>query len=164
MSAQRKSPDLERPRLYAKYLTAICSNIWTMTAKLLSASGYQGDAMNLPVTDVDSAELFYVEKMGFTVVERSDDPIKRAVLERDGVKMALAENGGDSEQDGCAFPTDDVVALRDEFVGNGLAGIGTINDETGDDGSKYKVFFVVAPDGLCYWFGESITGDGGTQA
>jgi len=26
--------------------------------------------------------------------------------------------------------------------------------ETREDGSQWKVFFVVAPDGLCYWFGQ----------
>jgi lactoylglutathione lyase len=57
-------------------------------AKLLSAYGYQGDAMNLPVADVDAALPFYVEKMGFTVVDRSDEPVKKNVLERDSVQFA----------------------------------------------------------------------------
>jgi len=132
-----------------------------MTAKLLSSYGYQGDAMNLPVADVDEAAPYYVKYMGFTVVEQdsgpgelpNEDAIKRVVLERDGIRMALAENGGDPEQDGCAFHTDNVEALRDEFMANGLTKIGAIDDETRDNG-KFRVFFVVAPDGLCYWFGE----------
>ncbi|MEP7075879.1 MAG: VOC family protein [Acidobacteriota bacterium] len=132
-----------------------------MTAKLLSAFGYQGDAMNLPVADVGSSSAFYVEKMGFTIVEQDsgpgeppyEDAIKRVVLERDGIRMALAENGGDPEQDGVAFHTDNVEELRDEFIANGLTNIGAIGDETRDNG-KFKVFFVVAPDGLCYWFGQ----------
>lgn len=123
-------------------------------AKLLSAYGYQGDAMNLPVADVDAALPFYMEKLGFSVVGRSNDPVKKAVLDRDGVEFAIAENGGDPEQDGCAFHTDDVHALRDEFRSNGL-NISEIKPETREDGSKFHVFFVIAPDGLCYWFGES---------
>lgn len=123
-------------------------------AKLLSAYGYQGDAMNLPVADVEAALHFYLEKLGFTVVERVDFPVKMAVLERDGVQFAIAENGGDPQQDGCAFHTDDAHALRDEFFANGLTGIGKIDTEARADGSKFKVFFAVAPDGLCYWFGE----------
>lgn len=130
-----------------------------MTAKLLSADGYQGDAMNLPVANVAMAAPYYVEKMGFTVVEQDsgpgepphEDAIKRVILERDGVRMALAENGGDPEQDGCAFHTDEVEALREEFIANGLENIGEI---TLDNDAKIKVFFVVAPDGLCYRFGE----------
>ena len=132
-----------------------------MTAKLLSAYGYQGDPMNLPVADADGAAPYYVEKMGFTVVEHDsgpgepphEDAIKRVVLERDGVRMAIAENGGDPEQDGVAFHTDNVEALREEFIANGLTNIGAIGDETRDN-ATFRVFFVVAPDGLCYWFGE----------
>ncbi|MGH9946195.1 MAG: VOC family protein [Pyrinomonadaceae bacterium] len=127
-----------------------------MTAKLISAWGYQGDAMNLPVADVVVSAEYYVEKMGFAVVEKNDEPVMRVVLERDGIQMALTENGGDPTQDGCAFHTDNVVELRQEFIGNGLEKIGEIKSETHDDGSNFKVFFVVAPDGLCYWFGEKV--------
>ena len=122
-------------------------------AKLLSAYGYQGDAMNLPVADVDAALPFYVEKMGFRMVGRSDEPVKKAILDRDGVQFAIAENGGDPEQDGCAFHTDDVQALHAEFRSNGL-NVGEIKPESRDDGSNFTVFFAIAPDGLCYWFGE----------
>ena len=131
-------------------------------AKLLSAYGYQGDAMNLPVADVVAVAPYYVRHMDFAVVEQHsgpgepphEDAIKRVILERDGVHIALAENGGDPEQDGCAFHTDDVTALRDEFIATGLDKIGKIDEETRDGGKRFKVFFVVAPDGLCYWFGE----------
>lgn len=123
-------------------------------ATLLSAYGYQGDAMNLPVADVEAALPFYLEMMGFSVIERTDTPVKRAVLERDGVQFAITENGGDPTQDGCAFHTDDVHSLRDEFIAHGLTGLGTIKAETRDDGTAFNVFYVVAPDGLCYWFGE----------
>jgi catechol 2,3-dioxygenase-like lactoylglutathione lyase family enzyme len=123
-------------------------------AKLLSAYGYQGDAMNLPVADVDAALPFYLDKMGFSVVERLDLPVNKAVIERDGVQFAIAENGGDPTQDGCAFHVEDVHSLRDEFIANGLTGIGTIDSEERPDGTKFDVFYVVAPDGLCYWFGE----------
>lgn len=134
-----------------------------MKAKLLSAYGYQGDAMNLPVADVEAAAPYYVKHMGFTMVEQdsgsgeppNESAIRRVVLERDGVRMALAENGGDPEQDGWAFHTDNVEALRDEFIANGLTKIGAIDDETRNNG-RFRVFFVVAPDGLCYWFGEKV--------
>ena len=127
-----------------------------MKARLLSAFGYQGDAMNLPVADVDAALPYYVDKMGFEIVERTDEPHKTAVLERDGILIGLGENGGDPEQDGCAFHTDDILALRDEFMGVGLEKIGETKEEVRKDGSRFKVFFVVAPDGLCYWFGQRI--------
>lgn len=132
-----------------------------MKAKLLSAWGYQGDAMNLPVADAENVAAFYVEKMGFDIVELREDPHKAIVLERDGIRMALTENGGDPEQDGCAFRTDNVEALRNEFISNGLANIGVI-DEEAHENEKFRVFFVVAPDGLCFWFGESLAGKGST--
>jgi len=125
-------------------------------AKILSAFGYQGDAMNLPVASVDASVFYYEWKMAFSVVERESEPVNKAVFERDGVRFAIVENGGDPEQDGCAFHTDDVEALRSEFIANGLDNVGNIKQENHDDGSRFKVFFVVAPDGLCYWFGERL--------
>lgn len=122
-------------------------------AKLLSAFGYQGNAMELPVADVDAAVPFYVDKMGFTLVEVRDEPVKTAVFMRDGVQFAIAENGGDPEQNGCAFHTDDIGALHGQFTTNGLKP-GEINIENRQDGSNFKAFFAVAPDGQCYWFGE----------
>lgn len=122
-------------------------------AKLLSVFGYQGNAMDLPVADVDGAVPFYVDMMGFTLVEERVEQVKTAVLERDGIQIAIRENGGDPEQDGCGFHTDDIAALHDEFNANGCD-VGQINAENRKDGSKFKAFFAVAPDGLCYWFGE----------
>ena len=124
--------------------------------KLLSAFGYQGDAMNLPVADIETSLPFYLEKMGFNIAERMDAPVKKAVLERDGVRFAIAENGGDPEQDGCAFHVEGIHEIREEFIARGLTSIGKIDTETREDGSRFNVFFVVAPDGLCYWFGERI--------
>ena len=125
-------------------------------AKILSAYGYQGDAMNLPVANVNAALPFYLEKMGFAVVESAEGPVRKAALERDGIRFAIAENGGDPEQDGCAFRVEGVHELREEFITNGLDKIGKVDLESRDDGTKFEVFYVVAPDGLCYWFGERV--------
>ena len=129
-----------------------------MTGTLERAFGYQGDAMHLPVLDVENAVPFYESVLGFRVVSRADTPQKSAVLARDRVEMRLAENGGDSSQDGCAFHVRNLEALFDEFRANGLVkdkpdfGL----EQHGD--ASWKVFYVVAPDGLCYWFGERQTG------
>ena len=135
-----------------------------MAGKLKTAWGYKGDNMNLPVADVDGAVSFYETKLGFSIESRGTDPQKFAVLERDGIKMRIVENGGDPTQDGCAFQVENVDALFDEFKANGLSdrdrSVGSIskelNTEKRDDGSEWRVFFVVAPDGLCYWFGEKL--------
>ncbi len=135
-----------------------------------NAWGYQGDNMTLPVGDLATAVPFYVRVMGFRVESRSEVPCQSAVLERDGIRIGLAENGGDPEQDGCAFEVDDIEAVYEEFKANDMTSdtptpedespptSGTISSdikiETRNDGSSWRVFYVVAPDGLCYWFGE----------
>lgn len=124
-----------------------------MKATLQKAFGYQGDNMNLPVKNVATALPFYENYFGFQVVSRSDAPHNSAVLARDEVQMALAENGGDSTQDGCAFYVKGIEALHEEFEAKGLTSLSEFRTEE-RDGAKLKVFYVVAPDELCYWFGE----------
>ena len=124
-----------------------------MKGMLEKAFGYQGDNMNLPVSDVVAALPFYETVLGFHVLSRGDAPHNSAVLARDQVQIGLAENGGDSSQDGCAFHVKDVEALLAEFKANGLQKLSEFNTEQ-HEGIAWKVFYVVAPDGLCYWFGE----------
>ena len=122
---------------------------------LEKAFGYQDDHMNLPVRDVDAAVPFYENVLGFKTVSRGGTPHKSAVLARDEVQIGLAENGGDSSQDGCAFHVKGLEALFAEFQANGLAKDAADPFSVEDHGdAAWKVFYVVAPDGLCYWFGE----------
>jgi lactoylglutathione lyase len=115
---------------------------------------YQDDEMNLPVGNVDQAIPFYESVMGFQVASRSDTPHKSAVLTRDKIKIGLAENGGDPTQDGCFFEVDNAEAAFAELKENGLQKEEAEFrvDQYGD--KKFKVFFIVAPDGLCYCLGE----------
>jgi lactoylglutathione lyase len=122
-------------------------------ATLEKAFGYQGDNMNLPVHDLVAALHFYETMLGFRVLSRSDMPHKSAVLARDAVQIRLAENGGDPSKDGCAFHVNDVESLFAEFKTNGLQKEAQFNTERHED-VTWKVFYVVAPDSLCYWFGE----------
>jgi lactoylglutathione lyase len=125
-----------------------------MAGKLEKAFGYQGDNMNLPVADLAAALPFYETVLGFRVVSRSDTPHKSAVLARDHVQMKLAENGGDPSQDGCAFHVTNLASLFSEFKTNGLQKEISEFDTEQHGESTWMVFYVVAPDGLCYWFGE----------
>jgi lactoylglutathione lyase len=125
-----------------------------MKATLEKAWGYQGDNMNLPVRSLVAAVPLYETVLGFRVLSRSDTPHNSAVLARDKVQIGLAENGGDSTQDGCAFHVKDLEALFAEFKSNGLQTELSEFDTEQHDGVAWKVFYVVAPDGLCYWFGE----------
>lgn len=127
-----------------------------MNAVFKNAWGYQGDAMNLPVANVEESARWHEKHFGFRVESRSDVPHASAVLVRDEIRFGLAENGGDPSQDGCAFEVDDVVALHAEFKSNGLASISEPKTENRDDGSQWKAFFATAPDGLCFWLGQRI--------
>jgi len=121
---------------------------------LEKAFGYQGNNMNLPVPDVTAALPFYERILGFRVMSRSETPCRSAVLARDQVQIGLAENGGDSTQDGCAFHVKDVEGLFAEFKANGLEKELSQFDVEQHGEASWKVFYIVAPDGLCYWFGE----------
>lgn len=114
--------------------------------------------MNLPVRDVDASVPFYENVFGFSVdgaAELAAD-VKRVVLARDEVRIALAENGGDPEQDGVAFQVDSAEAAHAELKANGLEKLGEIKPEKREDGSHWRAFFVIAPDGLCFWIGEKL--------
>ena len=125
-----------------------------MKPTLEKASGYQGHHMNLPVRDLAVALPFYETLLGFRLLSRSETPHKSAVLIRDQVQIGLAENGGDSTQDGCAFHVKGLQPLFAEFKANGLQKELSEFGTEKHDGVAWKVFYVVAPDGLCYWFGE----------
>jgi catechol 2,3-dioxygenase-like lactoylglutathione lyase family enzyme len=128
-----------------------------MKAALEKAFGYQGNNMDLPVSNLATSLPFYETVLGFRVISRGDTPHKSAVLARDAVQIGLAENGGDPAQDGCAFHVKGLESLFAEFQDNGLGKQLSEFDieQHGDVG--WKVFYVVAPDGLCYWFGERHT-------
>ncbi|SRR6266496_750109 len=125
-----------------------------MKAIFKSAYPYQEDEMNLPVENLEAAIPFYEKIMGFQVLARKEEPCKSAVLARDRIQIGLAENGGDPTQEGCFFEVDNAEAAFAELKSNGLdreeAGFSV--DQHGQ--TSYRVFFVVAPDGLCYCLGE----------
>jgi catechol 2,3-dioxygenase-like lactoylglutathione lyase family enzyme len=125
-----------------------------MKAVFKTAWPYADDALNLPVHSIDDAIPFYEKTFGFRIVSRQDAPHKAVILARDNIQIGLAENGGDPEQEGCFFEVDNAEAAFAELKSNGL------ERETADfridqHGDKsFKVFFVIAPDGLCYCLGE----------
>ena len=131
-----------------------------MKAELKSAWGYQGNNLNLPVENLEVAIPFYETVMGFRVLSRSDSPHRSAVLGRDGIQIGLVENGGDPTQDGCAFEVNDAESTFAEFKANGLEKDSPGFNIEHRNNTSWKVFYVVAPDGLCYWFGERQTGEG----
>ena len=125
-----------------------------MKSVFKAVSPYEKDEMNLPVENVDESVPFYESVMGFKVLSRSDSPHKSATLGRDEVQIRIAENGGDPTQEGCFFEVDNAEAAFAELKANGLKKVDS-DFRIDQFGSKrYKVFFLVAPDGLCYCVGE----------
>ena len=110
--------------------------------------------MNLPVRDVAAAIPYYAARLGFQVLEQNDGPPRSVILARDQIKIGLAENGGDPEQEGCFFEVDDVVAAFQEIKGKPPTAK-DIRIESSSD-KHYRVFFEVAPDGLCYMLGQRV--------
>ena len=124
-----------------------------MKATFKDVAPYAEDAMNLPVANVDDAIPFYEQTMGFVVLSRKAAPVKSVVLGRDQIQIGLAENGGDPTQEGCFFEVDNLSAAFQEVKGKEPSAADFRLDSFGD--KSYLVFFVIAPDGLCYMLGES---------
>jgi catechol 2,3-dioxygenase-like lactoylglutathione lyase family enzyme len=119
-----------------------------------AAFPYQKDVLALPVCDLDAASQWYSENFGMAEVERRQDPSPTVVLERDGTRIGFSINGGDAAQDGAAILVDGIDEMKNELEARGVK-IGNWRvDER--KGQKFQVFFVVAPDGLCYYFHEPL--------
>lgn len=125
-------------------------------AMIKNAWPYQKDKMNLPVANVETAISFYEKIMGFKLISRSETPYPSAILERDEVQFGLSQNGGDPTQDGCFFEVDNVENAFAEFKANGLEKEISGFDMQTHGETKWKVFFIIAPDGLCYCIGEKV--------
>ncbi len=118
------------------------------------AAAFADDVLALPVKDVATASAWYTEKFGMTEVDRPAGTVAMVVLERDGVRLGFAENGGDPSQDGAAILVSAISEMRDELESKGVKTGNWRVDER--DGQKFQVFFVVAPDGLCFYFHEPL--------
>ena len=121
-----------------------------------SASPYKDDVLALPVTELDAASQWYCKHFGMTELERRDSPHPTVILERDGVQIGFAINGGEPSQEGAAIVVVDINGVKAQLESNGIAVANTRVDER--DGEKFNVFFVVAPDGLCFYFNEPVDG------
>ncbi len=125
------------------------------TPQFKKAFPFQDDVLALPVTDLDSAASWYCKSFGMKEVERRDTPNPTVVLERDGTRIGFSINGGDATQDGAAILVSNISQIKEATEATGVEIGNERNDER--DGQKFQVFFVVAPDGLCYYFHEPIS-------
>ena len=121
-----------------------------------AAYPFLDNVLGLPVKDIDRAAEWYAHAFGLVEVERRADPVPAVIMERDGVRIGFAVNGGIPENDGAAILVTDIHRARREFEANGIKAVNWGVEER--DGQKLQVFFVVAPDGLCFHFHQPIEG------
>lgn len=117
-----------------------------------SAAPYQDDVLALPVADLDAASAWYTKHSGITEVDRTDNPVPTVILERNGIRLGFAINGGDASQEGAAVRVTNIGDLKEGCDANGTPTANWRIDKR--NGEEHQVFFVVAPDGLCYYFHE----------
>ncbi len=120
----------------------------------VEAYPFADDVLALPVEDIEQTVQWYGDAFGLQEVERRESPHPAVIMERDGTRIGFAVNGGDAEQDGAAILVSDIERARDELEAKGVKiGNWRVDERVGE---KYQVFFVVAPDGLCYYFHQPI--------
>jgi len=125
-----------------------------VSAKLYSAAfPFAQDVLDLPVADLDQATAYYSDAFGLAEVERHETP-PAVVMERDGVRLGFSVNGRDPSQEGAAILVSDIRRARDELEAKGIKVGNWRIDER--EGKRLQVFFVVAPDGLCYYFHQPL--------
>ena len=101
-------------------------------------------------------ESWSYENIGHTRDDAAGEPRRRRDQHLAGQPLRQTEQRRHAAQDGAAVLVSNIRGLRDELQAKG-AKIGNWRvDER--DGQKYQVFFVVAPDGLCYYFHEPVEG------
>ncbi|MCY4062222.1 MAG: VOC family protein [Chloroflexi bacterium] len=120
----------------------------------VAAYPFTDDVLNLPVKDIKMTAEWYSDAFGLLEVERRESPLPAVMMERDDVRLGFAVNGGDASQEGAAILVTDIHRARDELEAKGVETAAWRVDER--DGKKFQVFFVVAPDGLCYYFHQPI--------
>ena len=129
-------------------------NAMSSNPQFKAAYPYQANVLALPVTDLDAAAAWYSQHFGMTEVERTDRPVPTVILERDGTRIGFAITGDDASQEGAAILVTNIGAMKQEIESNGEKTVNWRVDE--QEGRKLQVFFVVAPEGLCYYFHEPI--------
>ena len=116
---------------------------------------FNNDVLALPGKDINGTINWYRNAFGLEVAERFDDPLPTVIMERDNVKLGFAINERNPEEEGAAIKVTDIHRAKAELESNGIEAANWRIDEQ-SDGSKAQVFFVVAPDGLCYYFHQPL--------
>ena len=123
-----------------------------------AAYPYKANVLALPVADIDAAAAWYCRCFGMTELERTHDPVPTVILERDGMRLGFAVNGGDASQDGAAILVAGIAGIREQLLAEGVKAGDLSVQERHENGREEQltVFFAIAPDGLCYYFHEPL--------
>ena len=145
-----------RPRLTSGFDTTndVILRENTLSKLFEAAYPFGENVLALPVTDLDQAVSYYGKAFGLVEVERKLDPVPTVIMASDDVQIGFAINGGDASQDGAAILVNDIHVARKKIEANGVETGNWRIDER--DGKKLQVFFVVAPDGLCFYFHQPL--------
>ena len=119
-----------------------------------AAFPYQDDVLALPVEDLDRAATGTPGPSVLPKWNAATALVPTVIMQRDGVQIGFAINGGDATQDGAAILVSDLERARRELEANGISPGDSRVDE--HNGKQLRVFFVVAPDGLCFYFHQPI--------
>ncbi len=110
------------------------------------------DPLHLPVRDMEQSLSYYKQSLDFTILSRQETPYKEVLLQRDQVTMGLAENGGNPDENSCYLSVGNVDVLFQELQNKQLD-VSPIRLDL-HEAQTYRVFFLRAPDGLCFCFGQ----------
>ena len=121
----------------------------------LKAIPYQNAEPILPTTDLDRASNWYSAAFGMIEVERHNAPTPQlswptVIMERDGVRLGFALNGGRTYQNGATILVSD-LDKADSLLAENSVSYSPIQIDYKSD-QQLHALFVVAPDGLCYYF------------
>lgn len=123
-------------------------------ARFKAAHPFQADVLAVPVTGLEQAARWYATHFGMTEIERREQPDPALIMGRDDARIGFAINGGDPAQDGAAILVSNIRAVRADLESRGVQIANWRIDER--DGQRLQVFFVIAPDGLCFSFHEPV--------
>lgn len=112
------------------------------------------DPLHLPVRNVEQSLPFYQDILACTIENREDSPTKGIVLQRDHVRLGLRENGGNPEEHSCAIYVDNLDGLYQQLQNQELD-LSAIRREVYNN-QPLRIFFLRAPDGLCFCFSQHI--------
>lgn len=110
------------------------------------------DPLHLPVRDVEKSLSYYKQYLGFNILSRGNTPYQAVLMQRGQVTMGLEENGGNPEEESCYLAVNDVNALYQELQNKQLD-ISAMRVDV-HEAQTHRVFFLRAPDGLCFCFGQ----------